>query len=70
MRAMLDGSNVRFVANSRYGDWRKNDIGTIERTLALPPQNLNSLYIVTLADGTQVWATSQDVEVYEQLALF
>jgi hypothetical protein len=67
---MINGNHVRFLANSRFGDWRKNEMGTIEKTLVTRQHNLNGIYIVEKEDGTRVWVTDQDIEVYEQLALF
>ncbi len=66
---MVKGSNVRFVADSRQGDWSKGDVGEVTRIIALPPENQIDLYLVSIQD-TEVWATGKDIERYEQLALF
>lgn len=61
---------IRFVADSRHGDWTKGQHGTITKTLAVPPQNQFTIYIVKLEDGTEVWATDKDVQPWNQLSLF
>lgn len=60
---------IRFLADSRYGDWKKGDVGTITKTLALPPQNQLALYVVSI-HGTEVWATGKDIEPFMQLTIF
>lgn len=61
---------VRFLENSRHGDWVKGQKGTVVKTLALPPQNQFKIYIIELGWGKSVWATDKDVEPFNQLSLF
>lgn len=72
--AFQSGSRVRFVADSRNGDWRKGQIGTIEKVIATPPQNTNTIYIIwwkSLIDIVKVWATEKDIEsAWDQLSIF
>jgi hypothetical protein len=64
------GSVVRFLQNSRHEDWKKGDLGYIDRQLALPPQNQFSLFVVRLKhSGKSVWATNEDIEEFNQLTL-
>jgi hypothetical protein len=63
------GTNVRFINASRFDDWQKGDLGIITKELAMPPQNLNKLFIVQI-DNREVWATDLDIEPHNQLALF
>lgn len=70
--------NVRFVADSRNGDWKKGQQGYVFRVLALPPQNQSQLFIVrfrpdghsAFAQDIEVWATERDVEVTRQMTIF
>lgn len=61
---------VRFLADSRNSDWRKNDLGTVEKVLAKPPQSQNTIMIVRLEDGNRVWATDRDVVEDGQMTIF
>lgn len=63
-------TTVRFLQDSRHGDWTKGQHATVVKTLSLPPQNQFSLYVVELEDGTQVWATNKDIEPFDQLVLW
>lgn len=60
---------VHFLADSRNGDWKKGDRGTISRILAVPPGNQNQLFIVEIEKGT-VWATDKDVISSRQMTIF
>lgn len=62
-------TRVRFLADSRNGDWKKGDLGEVEKTLVTPPQNQNTIYVVQIGDK-KVWATEKDVEPNEQLTIF
>jgi hypothetical protein len=73
MSKLTIGTRVRFVADSRNGDWRKGQFATIDRVLALPPQNQRSLYILSfkeLLGVRRVWATDQDIVPDEQMTIF
>lgn len=61
---------IRFTENSRHGDWKKGQIANIVRTLAVPPQNQYTLYVISLENGSQVWATDRDVEPFEQMTIY
>lgn len=61
------------MADSRNGDWKKGQFGTIEKVIATPPQNTNTIYIIywkTLIDVKRVWATEKDVVPDEQMTIF
>lgn len=66
---MQIGSRVRFVADSRNGDWKKGQYAVIEKVLALPPQNTTGLYIARFNDR-KVWVTEKDVEPVYQLTIW
>jgi hypothetical protein len=78
--ALEVGTRIRFLADSRQGDWQKNQIGFITRVLATPPQNQNTLYVVKVyvtrgkvsstLDERRVWATDKDLEPNEQLSIY
>lgn len=61
---------VRFTSTSRLGDWQKGNLAFVDKVLALPPFNQRTIYVLRLPDGRKVWATDQDVEAHDQLALF
>lgn len=61
---------VRFLSDSRHGDWSKGQLAEVIKTLATPPQNQFTLYVVELEDGKQVWATNKDVEPFDQMSIF
>lgn len=76
---MKNGTRIRFLADSRNGDWVKGQVGFVEKTLATPPQNQNAIYVVKVysvkgsvssVDERFVWVTDKDVEVNEQLSIF
>lgn len=61
---------VRFLADSRHGDWKKGQLASVVKELVVPPQNQFKILVVELEDGTQVWATDKDFEPFNQLSLF
>lgn len=70
---LTSGSMVRFVSDARNGEWRKGQLAKIEKVIATPSQNQNSLYIVWwkgLLDIKRVWVTDRDVEPFDQLTIF
>lgn len=80
MDSLTEGSRIRFLADSRQGDWKKNQIGFIQKVLAAPPQNHNHLYVIKVyvtrgkvsstLEERLVWATEKDVESNEQLSIY
>lgn len=77
---MDKGARVRFLADSRNGDWVKGQVGFVEKTLATPPQNQNKIYVIriwaaphklsSVVKERLVWATEKDVEANGQLSIF
>lgn len=62
---------VRFLDSNRQGLWRRGQIGTIQKTVAERPQATADIYLIKLElDGRVVWATSDEVEPFEQLSVF
>lgn len=61
---------VRFLADSRHGDWKKWELAEIEKQLVSVPLNQNNIFVLRLEDGRKVWATEKDFEFYDQLRLF
>jgi len=69
MDSLVVGERVRFVADSRNGDWSKGTLGNVEKILALPPQNTDSLYVISIG-GTWVWATGRDIVSDRQMTIY
>jgi hypothetical protein len=61
---------IRFTENSRHGDWKKGEVANVVQTLAMPPKNQYAIYVISLENGSQVWATDRDVEPFEQMTIF
>jgi hypothetical protein len=63
---------VRFISNSRHGDWSKGDLGEATTQLAAQGENQKNVYLVRLIEngGKIVWATDEDFEPFNQLTLF
>lgn len=75
MDSLTAGERVRFVADSKNGDWTKGQYGFVVKNVALPPRNLSAIYIIRLAfEGdaadTFVWATEKDIATDRQMTIF
>jgi hypothetical protein len=54
---------VRFLNHARGGEWRKGEIAEVVH-------HWNDVYILEKDDGYHYWATSKEVEPWDQLSLF
>jgi hypothetical protein len=64
------GQVVRFVKDPRFSEWSKGDTAIVVKTIATYPASQNAIYVLRLQDGTEVWATNNDVVAWNQLSLF
>lgn len=67
------GSRIRFTVASKFKDFKKGDTGKVRQITASFPWATETIYIIELekieGPNNQVWATSKEVEPWDQLAL-
>jgi len=60
---------VKFRDNRKDG-WKKGDIGKVTAHLTAGGVVPFEVYVIELADGTEVWAKSSEIMAWGQLSLF
>lgn len=61
---------IRFTSNCRDNySWHKNDTGEAIKTLTRKPDATADIYLIKTDKDQLVWATSEDLEQWNQLSL-
>lgn len=62
---------IRFTSHCRDNlSWQKNDLGETIKTLTSRPDATADVFLVRTDKDKLVWATSEDLESWNQLTLF
>ncbi len=61
---------MRFVKDPRFSEWSKGDKAIVVKRIATFPASQNTIYVLKLETGDEVWATNQDIVRWDQLSLF
>jgi hypothetical protein len=69
---LQSGQVIRFNQNSRFGEWKKGDIGEIDRLLVGKPENQSNIYVVKRdSNPALIWVIDTEFSLYwRQMTLF